>query len=132
MATNQSATPSSDATPRPLHPENILDYQTADARWFKRHPNRQYRFRKAYVAEPFAPPGYPVPAAPPGFFVSVIVAQIKPGVRTRARLVHSETPSSANMNNDAWIAAVHRECCPNAVAMGHKMTAAIAKAGGAS
>lgn len=103
----------------PLHPEssNILDYQAADARWFRRHPDRQYRFRKAYIGEPFAPHGHPVTPVPAGFFESVIVAQIKPGFRTRSRLVHSEMPSRALMNSDSWIARIHQEFCPKAVAV---------------
>lgn len=97
-----------------LHPEssNVLDYQAADARWFARHPSRRYRFRKPYVGEPFAPTGVSVQSIPPGWFASVIVVQIKPGVRIRARLVHSEMPTSTLSNNDAWIAGAFEACCP--------------------
>ena len=129
MRQESAVSPSGNAA---LRPESVLDYQTADARWFDHHPDRQYRFRKPYIGEPLAPPGYRIPAAPPGFFVSVIVAQIKPGVRTRARLVHSEMPNRAQLNSDAWIAAIHQEFCPGAVAMKRKISAAVAKAGGAS
>ena len=87
---------------------NLLDYQEADRRWFERHPTRNYRFRPPYIGEPFAPPGFPISPAPPGFLVHVLVTQLAPGIRTRVRIVHSEQPTAAMMNDDAWIAAVYQ------------------------
>ena len=105
---------------------NILDYQEADRRWFERHPNRRYRFRKPYVGEPFAPPGAAVPPVPPGFMVNILVAQVAPGIRTRTRVVHSEMPAPAMANDDAWIATMFATFYPAAFAQTREIARIVA------
>ena len=108
----------------------ILDYQEADRRWFERHPTRQYRFRKPYVAEPFVPPGEVIPPVPTGWHVHILVAQIKPGIRTRTRVVHLFMPPASMMNSDAWISDLFKHCFSVAFAQTQEIARIVARKNG--
>lgn len=91
----------------------IFDYQDMDRVWFERNRSRTYRIRPICSGERFAPPWMDEPHAPPGFFFDVLVKQIKPGIRLRIPVIHSERIDKKLSRDDEYLDWLFYELRPD-------------------
>lgn len=93
--------------------QTIFDYQDLDRVWFERNRNRNYRIRPLCADERFAPPWMDEPQAPPGFFFDVLIKQIKPGIRLRIPVIHSDRVDNKLAHDDSYLDWLFYELRPD-------------------